>query len=280
VLDGAGYLAREQGDDDEAGRLIQASLACAKQSGATAAAAMAATHLSFLRPDLQTALAAGEEAVSLARKAEDDYVLAIALNNLGETMRTFGDQDQATAYHEESLALRRRTGQASTIALSLTNLAEMALVQGDAHKAAGLFAEAAEIAGAIGDKRHTSFALGGLAWIAYLDERLEEADSDARESLRLAREIGMKYAIVDEIICLAGIAAAMGDAVRAAVLAAAAELHGSRLAKYPSLTDAGFHRAAIQSAKAASDPEIWERSSAKGRAMSLDEAAEYALSSA
>lgn len=277
ALDGAGYLAGEQGDDDEAARLVHASLACAKDSGASAAAAMAATHLSFMQPDLLTALELGEEAVALAREAGDDYVLAIALNNLGETMRTFGDQERATAYHEESLALRRRTGQASTIALSLSNLAEMALLEGDANKAAALFAEAAEIAGAIGDKRHTSFALGGLAWIAYLDERWEDADSHARESLRLAREIGIKYAIVDEMLCLAGIAAAMGDAARAAVLAAAAELHGSRVTTSPSLTDAGFHRSAIESAKAASDPEIWERSSAEGRAMSLDEAAEYAM---
>lgn len=90
----------------------------------------------------------------------------------------------------------------------------------------------------------------------------------------------MKYAIVDEISCLAGIAAASGEAARAAVLAAAAELHSSLVAKGPSLTDAGFHRSAIESAKAAADPEIWERSSAEGRAMSLDEAAEYAMSSA
>jgi tetratricopeptide (TPR) repeat protein len=278
ALDAAGFLAREQGDDAEGSRLIEASLACAKESGATAAAAMAATHLSFLQPDVRTAVAAGEEAVSLAREAGDEYVLAIALNNLGDAMRAFGDQEQATAYHEESLALRRRIGQASTIALSLSNVAELALVRGEAKKASAMFAEAAEIATAIGDKRHTSFALAGLAWIAYLDGRWGDADSHARESLRLAREIGMKYAIVDEILCLAGIAAARGDVARAAVLAAAAELHSSLVSKGPSLTDAGFHRSAIERAKAACDPETWERSWTTGQAMSVDEAAAYALS--
>jgi predicted ATPase len=278
VLDGAGYFAHEQGDDDEAARLIEASLGCAKEGGATGAAAMAATHLSLLQRDLPMALALGEEAVALAREAGDDHVLGIALNNLGETMREFGEQRRATAYHEESLALRRRTGQASAIALSLSNLGEMALVKGDANTAASMFAEAAEIAGAIGDKRHTCFALGGLAWVAYLDGQWEEADSHARESLRLAREIGIRYAIVEEISCLAGIAAATGDAVRAAVLDVAAKLHGSTSS--PSLAEAGLHRPAIDRAKAACDRKTWEQACRAGQTMSLDEAADYALSPA
>ena len=37
-----------------------------------------------------------------------------------------------------------------------------------------------------------------------------------------------------------------------------------------------LYRAVIESAKAACDPETWERASAEGRAMSLDEAAEHA----
>ena len=44
--------------------------------------------------------------------------------------------------------------------------------------------------------------------------------------------------------------------------------------------DEARYRAVIESAKAACDPETWERASAEGRAMSLDEAAEYALSPA
>ena len=68
--------------------------------------------------------------------------------------------------------------------------------------------------------------------------------------------------------------------MRTARLAAVAELHYSRLAPEPTLADAGYHRASIERAKTACDPETWERASAEGRAMSLDEAADYALSSA
>ncbi len=287
LLYGAGYLASEQGENEEALALLEASLASAKELGDTAGAATAAATLCAIRADARSstsdrreALAAGEEAVALARAADDDFALAIALNNVGGVMRMLGENERATAYLEESLELRRRIGDVSRIALALYNLAEMALLEGGIDRAATLLTEAAEIATAIGDKRHVCFAHGGLGWVAYLERRWEDADRHARESLRLARELGQKLQMVGEISCLAGIAAATGDTMRTARLAAVAELHYSRLALELALADAGYHRADIERARTACSPETWERASAEGLAMSLDEAADYALSSA
>jgi len=285
VLYGAGYLAAEQNENEEALALLEASLACAKEVGATAAAAIASAVLCAIRAeassstsDRRAALAVGEDAVALARAAGDDFVLAIALNNLGGVMSMLGENERASAYFEESLELRRRIGDLSRIALSLSNVAEMALQEGKTNKAATMFAEAAEIATAIGDKRHILFALAGLGWVAYREERWEEAGTHARESLRLAQELGMKLPAVDEIFCLAGIATATGDTARAVRLAAAAAFHLSLLASHDA--DDSDHQEIVESVKAACDPETWERASAEGRAMSLDEAADYALSSA
>jgi len=256
ALDAAGYLANEQGERDEAISLLKASLSDAKSAGATSAAAIAAAHvcgvLTFSDP--RAAVAAGEEAVALAREAGDDYVLAVALNNLGAPTMALGENEQATAYIEESLALRRRIGDVSRIALSLCNVADMALLKGDVVRAATLLAEAAEIATAIGDKRHISFAHSGLAWVAYSERRWEDADAHARESLRLGQELGMKTLVVEEIYCLAGTAAARGDPTRAARLAAVAELHQSLFGPEEAAF-AELHREDIEGAKAACDPE-------------------------
>jgi len=278
ALHGAGYLANEQGDTDEASALLDASLACAKEVGATWTVAEAAALLCTLRKesDPQAALAAGEEAVALAREAGDDFALGIALNNLGGTVfDVLGDKERAKAYFEESLEVRRRTGDMSRIALSLSNLGRIAL-DADLARARSLFAEAAEIATAIGDKRHIHYSLAGLGWVEFLEGRWEEADSCAGESLRLARELGMTFQSLDPIFCLAGIAAAAGDLERGARLAAAAEGHLSS-APYDAGDEARY-QAVIENARAACDPEVWERASAEGRAMSLDEAAEHALS--
>jgi predicted ATPase/DNA-binding SARP family transcriptional activator len=280
ALDAAAYLALDQGENgEEALGLLEASLSCAKQVEATSAAAIAAAHICAVRIGLdpRAAVAVGEEAVALARDARDDHALAVALNNLGEATRALGDTKRATALYMESLDLRRRTGDLSRIALSLSNLGEMALLEGEIARAAVLFAEAHEIAAAIGDKRHLCFALDGLAWVAYLERRWEAAEAHARESLRLGQQIGMKLAILDDLLCLAGIAAATGDAPRAARLAGAAEHQHSLVSPLPTLADAGFHKASIETAKESCDPETWDQARSAGRAMSLDEAAELAL---
>jgi predicted ATPase len=285
LLYGTGYLAAEQDEDEEALALIEASFACAREVGATAQAAIAAAVLCAMRAKTSTstaqrraAVAVGEEAVSLAHAAGDDFVLAIALNNLGAVMTVLDENERASAYFEESLEVRRRIGDLSRVALSLGNVAELALHQGKTAKAAAMFAEAAEIATALGDKRHIHFALAGLGRVAYREERWERAATHARESLRLAQELGMKLPVAEEILCLAGIAAATGDTARALPLAAAAAFHLSLLAPHAAADP--INQEIIERVKAACDPETWEQASAEGRAMTLDEAADYALSSA
>jgi predicted ATPase/class 3 adenylate cyclase len=286
LLDGAAYLAHEQEVEEGSISQVEASLSMAKEVGATSTAALAAAHLCALRAtvpsgrsDPAPAFAAGEEAIDLARKAGDDFALAVALNNLGyATALLGGDRQQVRAYNEQSLEVRRRIGDTSRIALSLTNLGWGALADDDIGRAAALFGEAAEIAAGIGDKRHIRGSSAGLAWAAYLEQRWEEADSYARESLRLARELGMKAEFVDPTFCLAGVAAATGDTARAARLAAAADLQYSLLGP-AAAEDSARYLAVTERAKSACDPEIWERAFAEGRAMTPEEAAEYALSS-
>jgi predicted ATPase len=285
LLYAAGYLACEQNENDEGLALLEASFACAKEAGAKATAAIAASVLCSMRAettsstaDRRAAVVLGDEAVALARGADDDFVLAIALNNLGGVMALLGENRQAAAYFEESLEVRRRIGDLSRIALSLGNVAAMALEEGETTKAAAMFAEAAEIATAIGDKRHILFALAGLGRVAYREERWEDAGTHTRESLRLAQELGMKLPAAELILGLAAIAAATGDMPRALRLAAAGAVHLSLLA--PDGADWVNYQEVVERVKAGCDAETWEQASVEGAAMTLDAVADYALSSA
>jgi hypothetical protein len=98
-------------------------------------------------------------------------------------------------------------------------------------------------------------------------------------SLRLARELGMKKMVVEGVVCLGAIAAAVGDTARAARLAAAAEPHRSLIVSDQLLAEVEL-AASIASAKAACDEQVWDRAWAEGHAMTLDEAADFALLSA
>ena len=88
----------------------------------------------------------------------------------------------------------------------------------------------------------------------------------------------MKSVAVVDILYLAGIAAATGDTAGALRLAGAAAFHLPVLAPYEA--DNPDYLEIVERVKAACDAETWERASSEGRAMTLDEAADFALSSA
>ncbi len=279
ALDGAGYLAGEQGADKEALLLLRESLICARQTGAPNDVATAATHLSvyLMGDDLAESLALGEEAVAAARLASDRYTLAIAYNNLGEVARVAGDNARATAMYEQGYLLRKELGDVSRLALSMVNLGEMALIAGDNDRALALIAEALELARAIGDKRHITFALADLGWVALAQERYDESRDLLREALLLSRELGHKgYAIVS-LLALAGVAAAQGDATKAARLAGAARTHQAFRRRDPSAADAGLHQRHIDAAREVCAEDVWAAAWREGEAMDLDQAIDYAL---
>ena len=88
----------------------------------------------------------------------------------------------------------------------------------------------------------------------------------------------MKLPAVELILGLAGIATAMGDTARALRLAAAGAIYLSLLA--PDGAEYVEYQDVIERVKASCDPETWEQAAVEGGAMTLDEAAAYALSSA
>jgi predicted ATPase len=279
ALDGAGYLACEQGDVDEGIRLVEESLSCARSVGSDATTAIAATHLGvfLVEKDATRANALCEEAVVLARQTGDRQTLAVALNNLAEVARELGDNARATALHEESHRLRREIGDASRIALSLLNLGELALIAGELDRARSLTSEALKIARPLGDKRHISLALGNLGWVALSQGRGAEAGGRFREALVMFRELGNARESVSTLYGLAGVAALDGDADRTARLGAAADTNRAMWGHVPGPLDAGIHVRLLDAARALTDAVAWQAAGQEGSALSLDEAVDYAL---
>ena len=220
----------------------------------------------------------GEEAVALARATSDDFVLAIALNNLGGVMALLGDNERAAAYFDESLEVRRRLGDLSRIALSLANVAAMALQEGKTTKAAAMFAEAAEIATAIGDKRHILLR-ARRARPGRLSRRAMGGGKHAHTGKPAPRTRTRHEATRG------------GTDPRPRRDRHGHGRHGTGFAACrrrcdppPLLAPDGAeyveYQDVIEPVKARCDPETWEQASVEGAAMTLDEVADYALSSA
>src|SRR5581483_6099020 len=110
ALQGAGGLAAEQGDLDEAIQLTEASLQLARRTGDRAGRASALLWLgiqTMWRHELDRASYYLQQSLALARQLDDRIGLARALVNLAHVARQQGDFSQAQLWVEQSEPLFR-----------------------------------------------------------------------------------------------------------------------------------------------------------------------------
>jgi predicted ATPase/DNA-binding SARP family transcriptional activator len=96
------------------------------------------------------ALQRSDEAVALARTVGEPPVLGHVLNNKGELARVHGDLDLALAAYEESLGLAVGLGDRIAVSVVLTNLGHVAAVRGRSTEARGHYLEALALAWSLG----------------------------------------------------------------------------------------------------------------------------------
>jgi predicted ATPase/DNA-binding CsgD family transcriptional regulator len=178
-----------------------------------------------------------EESLTLARAAGDQYRIALTLNSLGDLARSERRVVQAHATYEESLALLRALGAARDIPATLHNLAYIKLYQGDIERAQALF----------------------------------------RESLEAQRAQNNREGVLEGLLGLAALASTTGLAAESARLYAAAVANGrgkSGVLWPPERIEYELYIGLVHAKL--SDAEF-EAEQAQGRALSMEEAAEYAL---
>jgi tetratricopeptide (TPR) repeat protein len=240
ALYGAGFLAWKQGDNAAAQSLFRTSLALFRERGDKLGLAMSLSSLARAVRNEQDDISSqlmSEESLALAREVGDKAVISFALTGLGHLAVARGDYDQARSLYEESLAMRREMGDQYSISISLNNMGNVALNQGDYARARSLL----------------------------------------EESLAIHRELGEKQAIAVSVVGLGGVAAGMGQAERGArVLGAAGALLEAIHANLAP-EDRILYEQGVAAARAQMSEEEFEKAWAEGRAMSMEQAVEYAL---
>jgi len=107
-----------------------------------------------------------EEALALARRSNDLWVLGLALVTRGEIARTAGDEDLSLALNLESVEVSRRVGDRFNATLGLVNASHLLLNRGDALGAADLLREAIVHHHALGNSWGLAYDLLGIAGVA------------------------------------------------------------------------------------------------------------------
>jgi predicted ATPase len=280
ALNGAGVLAREQGDYDRATALYSESLALWRDLGDKRGTAATLNSLGMVVRDQGNVARAKElyeEALALRRELDDRHSIAATLNNLALLMGEQGDHRNAVRLYEESLALKRELGDRRGIAATLNNLGMLAREQGNHARAAALYTDSLALFRELGDTWGVGVLLNNLGRVARDRGDYRRAAALHTESLALRRDLGDKPGIAWCLEGLAAVACGEGRPERAAMLLGAAEaLRDAIGAAIPLAERAGHHRT-LAAARAALDEHDFAMAWARGRAMTLDQAIARAL---
>ena len=219
-----------------------------------------------------------EESVSIRRELGDMSALADSLRNLGSL--TFDKNDlEATQHHyEEALDLFRQAGNESGIAGTLNNLGVLATVHERWDAASILYEESLSFFRRHGDIQGIARALMNLGEARMMQNQLEEAEEMLKESFVLFGEIGSQWDIAYVLEGLGHVKTAAGKATDAArLLGAAEELREVLGAPLPP-NEVEPYEKHVARARASIDAETFENAWKEGRSMSIEQALEFALS--
>jgi hypothetical protein len=179
---------------------------------------------------------------------------------------------------EEALAISRRIGDKRNTAGSLHNLAEVERQRGNYGRAKTLGMQSLSLAREMEDKWQLAMVVG---WVGLLEvwsgDKPDLAEGFLKEGLALDRELGNWAYGAYCLEGFAGLAGARGQGARAARLWGAAEALRIDIGAPPSLDARPLYERSLAAARAQLGEAAWEAAFAEGRAMSAEEAAEYAL---
>jgi predicted ATPase/DNA-binding SARP family transcriptional activator len=191
----------------------------------------------------------------------------------GGYARRRGELLLACSLFESALDHARRSGDRWMIGNALENIGLAVLDQGDDERAAAFLTEGLEFHREMGDKHQIANCLYGLGIAAWHRDDCPQADSLLKQSLTLRREIGDTRDVAVSIGALSRVAATGQRYERAARLLGAVDAQRGIAFERDRRAiddDAKSLRAQIGEA-------LFDKAHAEGRAMSLQQATEYAL---
>ncbi len=218
-----------------------------------------------------------EESLALARELGDQTGIAQGLLGRGLVAMHQRDFDAATPLFEESLELFRKLEDKLWMAIILGQMGVVARRRGDYAKAVLLCEESLTIFRTLGGKRHVAFALRLTGHAVRLQGDLERATGLYRESLALFGEAGDKWVATECIEGLALVASVQGNAERAACLIGVAETARETFGITMPRPEAGDQEHFWAANRERPEGTPFAAAYAAGRAMTLEQAIEYAL---
>jgi ATP/maltotriose-dependent transcriptional regulator MalT len=232
--------------------------------------------------DYGPAVAALEEAVALYGELGEESEAALALSNLGSAVIRGGFEERLRAFVEEGESLMGGDLEGHARADLRMLLACAATAEGDHDSAASQLEESLALSRELGDHWNTAFSLYILGMIELQRGDLERGEALIEECLPIGRELEYSFLLAHVLLGLGLVAALRGRPARAARLWGAAEPLREQLGlalSHFELVTFGYERD-LATVRSALSESTFDAAWAEGRAMSPEQAFEYALGEA
>lgn len=261
--------------------MIEESLALAREIGHIAVMAQSLGYLGRAmrqRGEYQRSRELLEESSALFKRLGDKGHVAFALLHLGHTLWHQGNVAQAATLFKDSQATFEEIEDREGIATAKLAVGCLESVQGNHNLATTLIEESLVLYRGLGVKWGVGLALRDLGVVAREKGDFESAKSLLKESLALQRQLAADMrTIAVTLQCLAGVAARR-DVYRAAKLFGAAEA----IDPTPGVSAHPFYdrcyQRDVELVQSALSGQAFTAAWAEGRAMTVEQAMEYALS--
>ncbi len=283
ALNGAGILALVQGDFPRAVALGEESLDLSRKLGDKRGIASCLNILGLDACRLEKydrAAQFGEESLALSREAGDKWGVAGARLTLGLVARGQGDYARASTLLEESVRQFRQLGDKWASTITLNNLGLVLREMGEYQRAQTVLEETLALFQELGDRWGIAFSLANLGIVAWDRQEYDRAARLFEESLPLRKELRDRRGIATSLTGLAVVAVGLGQAERAAVLFGAAEALREALGVPPPPFIRDRYDRTVGEARENLDDAAFTAAWQRGRAMTPDQAIEYALTRA
>lgn len=240
-------------------------------------ALLGAGVLAWASGDHAAALPVLEKSVAIARRLGDKNILGHALQFLAQEMLSHGEPDAASSLAAEAVKLSREMGDVFCLGGSLVTAALAAQFRGDSTAARSMLEESVSILRSAGDAWTLALALRNLGYLALRQGDYERAATLQIESLLSLRDLGEQWFVSRSLEALAEAVAMQGDAERAARLFGASEALREAIGASVLPYYRGEYERGVAAARAPLGEAAFAAAWAEGRAMTMEQAIEFAL---
>ncbi|MDP9353313.1 MAG: LuxR C-terminal-related transcriptional regulator, partial [Chloroflexota bacterium] len=269
-----GITAKQMRYGREAGVLAEAAGEEGKRALAWALAAQA--HAARAVGDHQTAFTLSLREIGLHRELGDSYFLGLSLSTTSFTAMSLGKYEEARALLDEGLPLLRETGETYRIAMALNFSGDLARCEQNYARARTAYEESIILLREIGAVRDLASALHNLGHTCLHRGDVQRAHALFSESMAVQLAQRNTPGVAECLIGFAAMAAVCGlPGAAARLLAAAVAIGGERVATAWAATRMEYEHY-LRLVRASLTETEFQAEQAAGRALSLEQAVEYA----